>query len=123
MPELAINGGSPVRTEPYMTWPPVLDEEIEAVNRVLREGQMGRITRFRQTAGRTRPIRFREAWKQYYPGKEFAIPCGSCCDALELALRNAGDRPGRRGHYAGGHVGGVEPGAVPRSAPTSCSPT
>ena len=93
MANLAINGASPSRTEPYLTWPPVLDEEIEAVNRVLREGQMGRITRF-GNGGSNETDKFREAWKQQYPGKELAIPCGSCCDALELALRNAGIGPG-----------------------------
>ena len=80
MPKLAINGGSPVRTEPYLSWPPVLDEEIAAVNRVLREGQMGRITRF-GNGGSNETDKFREAWKQQYPGKDLAIPCGSCCDA------------------------------------------
>lgn len=93
MATLAINGGKPVRSRPYPTWPPVLDEEIRAVNRVLREGQMGRITRF-GNGGSNETDRFREAWKAQYPGKDYAIPCGSCCDALELALRNAGIGPG-----------------------------
>ena len=93
MAKLAINGGTPVRAEPYMTWPPINDGEIEAVNCVLREGQMGRITRFGD-GGSNETDRFREAWRQQYPGKEFALPCSSCCTALELALRNAGIGPG-----------------------------
>ena len=93
MAKLAINGGDPVRTEPYLIWPAVHDDEIEAVDRVLRAGQMGRITRFGD-GGSNETDRFREAWKQQYPGKEFALPCGSCCAALELALRNAGIGPG-----------------------------
>jgi len=93
MAKLAIKGGNPVRTEPYMVWPPVHDEEVLAVNRVLHEGQMGRITRFGND-GSNETDQLREAWKEQYPGKEFALPCGSCCAALELALRNAGIGPG-----------------------------
>ena len=93
MAKLAINGGSPIRTEPYKPWPILGDEEVEAVNRVMRDGQMGRITRF-GNFGSNETDQFREAWKAQYPGKEFAIPCSSCCAALELALRNAGIGPG-----------------------------
>lgn len=93
MPKLAINGGAPVRTEPYPVWPPVLDAEIEAVNRVLREGQMGRITRF-GNGGSNETDKLRQAWTAQYPGKDYALPCSSCCAALELALRNAGIGPG-----------------------------
>lgn len=93
MAKLAINGGTPVRTEPYKSWPVMGEEEMEAINRVMRHGQMGRITRF-GNFGANETDQFREAWKKQYPGKEFAVPCSSCCTSLELALRNAGVGPG-----------------------------
>ena len=41
MPELAIRGGTPVRTEPYPVWPQLDERDIAAVTEVLREGQLG----------------------------------------------------------------------------------
>jgi dTDP-4-amino-4,6-dideoxygalactose transaminase len=41
MPELALNGGTPVRTQPYPTWPAPDDEYVEAVADVVRSGQWG----------------------------------------------------------------------------------
>ena len=41
MPELAINGGSPVRKEPYPDWPKGDDEGVAAVTEVVRSGRWG----------------------------------------------------------------------------------
>ena len=41
MAELAIRGGTPVRTEPYPVWPQLDERDITAVTDVLREGQLG----------------------------------------------------------------------------------
>ncbi len=41
MPELAINGGSPVRTTPYPAWPAPDEEYVEAVVQVVRGGEWG----------------------------------------------------------------------------------
>ncbi|MCD4823160.1 MAG: DegT/DnrJ/EryC1/StrS family aminotransferase [Phycisphaerae bacterium] len=42
--ELAINGGSPVRTEPFPSWPIFGKEEQTALSRVLNSGQWGRLS-------------------------------------------------------------------------------
>ena len=41
MSELAINGGAPVRSDPYPAWPAADDEYVDAVARVVRSGQWG----------------------------------------------------------------------------------
>ncbi|HUL83976.1 MAG TPA: DegT/DnrJ/EryC1/StrS family aminotransferase [Actinomycetota bacterium] len=41
MTELAIAGGTPVRTEPYPDWPRGDDEDVAAVERVVRSGRWG----------------------------------------------------------------------------------
>jgi dTDP-4-amino-4,6-dideoxygalactose transaminase len=41
MSELAIRGGTPVRTDPYPRWPQVDERDAEAVAAVVRDGQIG----------------------------------------------------------------------------------
>jgi dTDP-4-amino-4,6-dideoxygalactose transaminase len=41
MSELAIRGGTPVRTDPYPQWPEVDERDAEAVAAVVRSGQIG----------------------------------------------------------------------------------
>ncbi len=41
MSELAIRGGSPVRTDTYPAWPEIDERDIEAVAAVMRSGQIG----------------------------------------------------------------------------------
>jgi dTDP-4-amino-4,6-dideoxygalactose transaminase len=41
MPELAINGGTPVRSEPYPPWPAPDEEYVEAVAETIRRGEWG----------------------------------------------------------------------------------
>ena len=41
MPELAINGGTPVRSTPYPAWPAPDEEYVEAVAEVVRSGMWG----------------------------------------------------------------------------------
>ena len=41
MPELAINGGTPVRSEPYPAWPRGEDDDVAAVTEVVRSGRWG----------------------------------------------------------------------------------
>lgn len=93
MAHLAVCGGTPVRKKSFPHWPVLGDKEIKAVTEILEKGKMGRVTVF----GKGEPSKvdkFREAWLRYYPGKEYAVPCSSCCTALELSLRNAGIGPG-----------------------------
>ncbi len=93
MSKLAIVGGTPLRTGNTPAWPQVGEAEIQAAFEVVKDGQMGRIGRMGDS-GKNRTDAFREAWKKYYPGKDYAIPCASCCAALEMAVRNAGIGPG-----------------------------
>jgi dTDP-4-amino-4,6-dideoxygalactose transaminase len=41
MAELAINGGAPVRSEPYPAWPKGDDDDVAAVTEVVRSGRWG----------------------------------------------------------------------------------
>ena len=41
MSELAIRGGTPVRSDPYPRWPQVDERDVEAVAAVVRDGQIG----------------------------------------------------------------------------------
>jgi dTDP-4-amino-4,6-dideoxygalactose transaminase len=41
MSELAIRGGTPVRSDPYPQWPDVDERDVEAVAEVVRSGQLG----------------------------------------------------------------------------------
>ena len=41
MSELAIRGGTPVRTDPYPQWPEIDERDVEAVASVVRTGQIG----------------------------------------------------------------------------------
>ncbi len=41
MPSLAVNGGTPVRTEPFPKWPVWGDEEIENLTHVIKSGKWG----------------------------------------------------------------------------------
>ena len=41
MPELAINGGTPVRATAYPAWPAPDDEYVAAVTDVVRSGEWG----------------------------------------------------------------------------------
>ncbi len=93
MSRLAIAGGTPLRTGKTPPWPQVGEAEIQAALETVKDGQMGRIGRMGDS-GRNRTDALREAWKKYYPGKEYSIPCASCCAALEMAVRNAGIGPG-----------------------------
>lgn len=84
--QLAVEGGTPVRSVPFPCWPRFSDEEINAVQDVLRSG---RVNYWTGTHGR--------AFEQ-----EFAAAVGACHGvavangtvALELALRALGIGPG-----------------------------
>ena len=41
MAELALNGGTPVRSTPYPAWPAPDDEYVAAVSEVVRGGEWG----------------------------------------------------------------------------------
>ncbi len=89
MAKLAIAGGTPIKRKPFPRWPVIGDEEIAAITHILEEGKMGRVVVF-GTGQASQVDAFREAWGRHFPGKDYVIPCSSCCTAMELALRNAG---------------------------------
>jgi dTDP-4-amino-4,6-dideoxygalactose transaminase len=76
--ELALLGGSPVRTDPYPTWPIVEDRDVEAVAEVIRSGRWGRL-------GATQVREFEQAFATYQ-GSAHGLAVNSGTVALELAL-------------------------------------
>lgn len=87
--QLAINGGRPV-CEPTSqpVWPITTDDDVEAVVRVLRSGQLV-ADRTAETAVHT----FEEQWARHL-GVDHCVAVSNGTVALELALRAVGVRPG-----------------------------
>lgn len=81
MKQLAINGGTPVTTKPYPTWPIWGEKEEQNLLRVLEAGEWGTIGTESQAFGR----RFAD-----YIGVTRAIPVNNGTQALELMMRGAG---------------------------------
>jgi perosamine synthetase len=84
--ELAVNGGKPVRTEPYPVWPSYGDEEVAAVTEVLRS------SRFSCLSG-TRVHEFENAFAEMN-GTKHAIAVSSGTGAIHAALIAARVGPG-----------------------------
>jgi len=84
--QLAINGGDPVRTEPFPEWPIYDEREVEALTEVLHSGKWG------STAG----DKVREFEREFaaFAGAEYAICLTSGTSALEAALWAIGVEPG-----------------------------
>lgn len=81
MKQLAINGGTPVTTKPYPTWPIWGEKEEQNLLRVLEAGEWGTIGTESKAFGR----RFAD-----YIGTTRAIPVNNGTQALELMMRGAG---------------------------------
>jgi len=87
MAELAINGGTPVRTKPIgSSWPVYDDREVEALTEVLRSGKWG------STQG-TKVREFEKAFAEFC-GAKHALCLTNGTAGLEVALRAAGVGPG-----------------------------
>lgn len=84
MAQLAINGGTPVRGQPYPSWPQWGDAEKEALTKVLDSGHWGG---YPPPSPEARE--FEQAFAQYHDC-EHAVALGSGTDALMVALRVAG---------------------------------
>jgi len=78
MTKLAIDGGPPVRTEPFPPWPRLTPEQVEAATRVLRSG---RINYWTGEEGRAFEAEFAR-----YCGCEHGVALANGTVALELAL-------------------------------------
>lgn len=85
MPQLAINGGPPLRQKPFPGWPPPDPGFVEAVARVAQSGCWG--------IGGPMNERMAASFAAFHDA-EYAIPCTSGTTALEVALRAAGIGPG-----------------------------
>lgn len=87
MPQtLALDGGEPVRREPFAPWPHYAPDEIEAVTRVLASGRVNYWTG-------QECVRFEAAYAQH-AGVRHAIALANGTLALELALYALGIGPG-----------------------------
>ncbi len=101
-PTLAINGGTPVRTQPFPTWPVHNKAETEAVASVANSGKWWRCAysageldtkNSDQIEGRSRVEVFEERFAKAH-GAKYAVAVTNGSVALEIALRAAGIQPG-----------------------------
>jgi dTDP-4-amino-4,6-dideoxygalactose transaminase len=83
---LALEGGTPVRTEPFPTWPQFGDEEEQTLLAVLRGGQWGKI------AG-TEVSRFERRFAEYHQASH-AVAVVNGTTGLRLALMAIGIEAG-----------------------------
>jgi dTDP-4-amino-4,6-dideoxygalactose transaminase len=86
MGKLAVNGGEPVRSHPYPSWPIWDQREIDAVTEVIRSGSWGGIpgTKGREFADQFATIQ----------GATYGVPVMNGTCALQVALRAVGVGPG-----------------------------
>src|SRR5690606_39639889 len=86
---LAIDGGTPVRSSSFPTWPVFDDREERALLEVLHSGQWGALTGTKVPA-------FEKAFAEFQAATYgVCVPNGTI--ALELALRALGVGPGDEG--------------------------
>jgi len=84
--KLAIDGGTPVRTNPYSPWPYFWEQEKQAVREVLDSGKVNYWTGFRG-------MEFQRQWAEYC-GVKHAIAVNSGTSALHVAAAAACIGPG-----------------------------
>ena len=80
MSALALQGGTPIRTEPYIAWPEFDESEVEAVVDALRTGSWA------SGEGDRSLINFERSFAAYQ-GAEYCLAVSSGTSALEIALR------------------------------------
>jgi len=91
MINLAINGGEKVRKNPFPGYPEIGEEEINAVNDVLRSGKLS--TFHSSFYGGEKVREFEEEFAKYHNVK-YAIASNSGTAALHIAVAAAGIGPG-----------------------------
>src|SRR5258706_4650262 len=90
MSDLAIRGGSPVRTRPFPAWPEYDVREEQALLGVLRSHHWSSAPLyFREDLTRSEVYCFEREFAAYH-GVRRAIATGSGTDALQIAYRTAG---------------------------------
>ncbi|MCY3749525.1 MAG: DegT/DnrJ/EryC1/StrS family aminotransferase [Chloroflexi bacterium] len=80
MSTLALQGGTPIRTEPYSSWPEFDEAEVEAVVDALRTGSWA-------TGEGQRSLTSFERSFAAYQGAEYCLAVSSGTSALEIGLR------------------------------------
>ena len=80
MSALALQGGTPIRTEPYNAWPEFDESDVEAVVDALRTGNWA------TGEGDRSLINFERSFAAYQ-GAEYCLAVSSGTSALEIALR------------------------------------
>ena len=80
MSALALQGGTPIRTEPYNAWPEFDESDVEAVVDALRTGNWA------NGEGDRSLINFERSFAAYQ-GAEYCLAVSSGTSALEIALR------------------------------------
>ena len=83
---LAVDGGAPVRTAPWPSWPIWNDTEVRALTEVVNSGNW-----FGPTG--TKVHEYVETWSRLHQAKHM-VPCTNGTQALEIALRAAGVKAG-----------------------------
>jgi dTDP-4-amino-4,6-dideoxygalactose transaminase len=84
MSQLAINGGPPVRSAPYPSWPSFDDRDVDAVSDVIRSGDWGGFPEPGRNAGR-----FEEAFAAYQGAKHGVLMANGTV-TMEVALKALG---------------------------------
>jgi dTDP-4-amino-4,6-dideoxygalactose transaminase len=79
MSQLAIKGGTPVRTAPYPAWPQFDDRERKGVLEVLEAAHWW-------ATGGSKVVEFEQAWGRFH-GLELSLACTNGTHAIELALQ------------------------------------
>lgn len=82
---LAINGGDPVRTKPYPTWPTLDAKDLEAFENIYNSGQWG--------VGGEKVPEFEKQFAEFQ-GANYGVCVNSGTSALYIALKAAGVCPG-----------------------------
>lgn len=101
MSVLAINGGKPLRTEPYPSWPVHDEREIEAINDVVRSGKWWRfayasgvsVHEDLDAAMLSKVLEFSQVFARYQDA-EYGIAVANGTASLELIFRALGIGPG-----------------------------
>ncbi|MDP8257517.1 MAG: DegT/DnrJ/EryC1/StrS family aminotransferase [Candidatus Alcyoniella australis] len=88
MSKLAINGGTPVRSEPFAEYPQGSDAEKKALIEVLESGNWGGYP-----SPNTWATKLNERFAQFQ-GAKYGIACSNGTDAIYVALRAAGVKAG-----------------------------
>ncbi len=109
---LALDGGTPIRSRPWPTWPEYGDAEAKALQRVLASRSWGGFP-----CPNTEARCFAERFARYI-GTQHAVPCANGTVAIELALQAARLEPGSEvittGYtFVGTATGIVRAGGVP----------